>query len=211
MGIKHNKQIYMQSAYALPDESQRANMLKPFMRMGDSLQNLLRSGIVRFAPFNVLVFIWAACLIWGNHVPSRETEALRMPVSFASGACWGALFALAARLAIERRAWRTALARVLPTIAGATTAAVGTLFWYHVSETDVGYSFGEMIYFGSIVSIASFAVAQLFGKRNAWTARYGHADCRYRDTIQCLRAHRAAHGGNGYARHRHLRACACRP
>lgn len=131
--------------------------------------NLLRSGFIRFAPFNVLVFIWAACLIWSNHVPSRETEVLRMPVSFASGACWGALFALAARLAVERRAWRTALARVLPAIMGATTAAFGTLFWYHVSETDVGYSFGEMIYFGSIVSIASFAVAQLFGKRNAWT------------------------------------------
>ena len=134
-----------------------------------SVLNLLRSGFVRFAPFNVLVFIWAACLIWSNHVPSREIEALRMPVSFASGACWGALFALAARLAVERRACRTVLTHALPAVTGATTAALGTLFWYHVSETDVGYSLGEMIYFGSIVSIASFAVAQLFGKRNAWT------------------------------------------
>ena len=131
--------------------------------------NLLRSGFIRFAPFNVLVFIWAACLIWGNHVPSREDAAHRIPVSFAAGACWGMLFALATRLAVERRACRTTLTHALPAITGAMMAALGAWFWYHVPQMDVGYSFWEMVYFGSAVSVASFAVAQLFGKRNAWT------------------------------------------
>ena len=129
----------------------------------------LRGGFVRFAPFNVLAVIWAASLIWNNHVPSREIEAHRMPISFAAGACWGMLFALAARLAVERRVCRATLTHALPAIAGAVMAVLGAIFWYHVPKTDVGYFFWEMIYFGSIVSIAAFAVAQLFGERNAWT------------------------------------------
>ena len=129
----------------------------------------LRGGFVRFAPFNVLAMIWAASLIWGNHVPSREAAAHRIPVSFVAGACWGMLFALATRLAVERRAWRTMLTHALPAITGAMMAALGAWFWYHVPQMDVGYSFWEMVYFGSAVSVASFAVAQLFGKRNAWT------------------------------------------
>ena len=131
--------------------------------------NILRGGFVRFAPFNVLAMIWAACLIWGNHVPSREAAAHRIPVSFAAGACWGMLFAFATRLAVERRACRTTLTHALPAITGAIMAALGAWFWYHVPQMDVGYSFWEMVYFGSAVSVASFAVAQLFGKRNAWT------------------------------------------
>ena len=131
--------------------------------------NLLRSGFIRFAPFNVLVFIWAACLIWNNHVPSREIEVHGIPVSFAAGAVWGALFALATRLAIERCACRTMLANVLPSVAGAIMAVLGAWFWFHVHESDVGCALWELLYFGSMVSILSFAVAQLFGKRNAWT------------------------------------------
>jgi hypothetical protein len=92
-----------------------------------------------------------------------------MSISFAAGACWGMLFALATRLAVERRACRTTLKHALPAITGAMMAALGAWFWYHVPQMDVGYSFWEMIYFGSAVSVASFAVAQLFGKRNAWT------------------------------------------
>lgn len=137
--------------------------------LSSSVLSHLRSGFVRFAPFNVLAVIWAACLIWGNHVPSREAAAHRIPVSFAAGACWGMLFALATRLAVERRACRTTLTHALPAITGAMMAALGAWFWYHVPQMDVGYSFWEMVYFGSAVSVASFAVAQLFGKRNAWT------------------------------------------
>ena len=137
--------------------------------LSSSVLSHLRGGFVRFAPFNILAVIWVASLIWGNHVPSREDAAHRIPVSFAAGACWGMLFALAVRLAVERRACRTVLTHALPAITGAATAVFGAWFWCHVRETDVGYSFWEMLYFGSIVSILSFAVAQLFGKRNAWT------------------------------------------
>ena len=137
--------------------------------LSSSVLSHLRGGFVRFAPFNVLAMIWAACLIWGNHVPSRGAAAHRIPVSFAAGACWGMLFALATRLAVERRACRTTLTHALPAITGAIMAALGAWFWYHVPQMDVGYSFWEMVYFGSAVSVASFAVAQLFGKRNAWT------------------------------------------
>lgn len=134
-----------------------------------SVLSHLRGGFVRFAPFNILTIIWAACLIWDNHVPSREAAVHRILVSFAAGACWGMLFALAARLAVERRACRATLTHALPAITGAIMAALGAWFWYHVPQTDVGYFFWEMVYFGSAVSVASFAVAQLFGKRNAWT------------------------------------------
>ena len=137
--------------------------------LSSSVLSHLRGGFVRFAPFNVLAMIWAASLIWGNHVPSREAAAHRIPVSFVAGACWGMLFALATRLAVERRACRTTLTHALPAITGAMMAALGAWFWYHVPQMDVGYSFWEMVYFGSAVSVASFAVAQLFGKRNAWT------------------------------------------
>ena len=137
--------------------------------LSSSVLSHLRGGFVRFAPFNILAVIWVASLIWGNHVPSREDAAHRIPVSFAAGACWGMLFALTVRLAVERRACRAALTHALPAITGATMAALGAWFWYHVPQTDVGYSFWEMVYFGSAVSVASFAVAQLFGKRNAWT------------------------------------------
>ena len=137
--------------------------------LSSSVLSYLRGGFVRFAPFNVLAMIWAACLIWGNHVPSRGAAAHRIPVSFAAGACRGMLFALATRLAVERRACRTTLTHALPAITGAIMAALGAWFWYHVPQMDVGYSFWEMVYFGSAVSVASFAVAQLFGKRNAWT------------------------------------------
>ena len=137
--------------------------------LSSSLLNHLRGGFVRFAPFNVLAVIWAGCLIWNNHVPPREIEAHRIPVSFAAGACWGMLFALATRLAVERRACRATLTHAFPSITGVTMAVLGTIFWHHVLETGVGYSFWETVYFGSIVSIASFAVAQLFGNRNAWT------------------------------------------
>lgn len=137
--------------------------------LSSSVLSHLRGGFVRFAPFNILAVIWVASLIWDNHVPSRGAAAHRIPVSFAAGACWGMLFALAARLAVERRACRAALTHALPAITGAIMAALGAWFWYHVPQTDVGYSFWEMVYFGSAVSVASFAVAQLFGKRNAWT------------------------------------------
>ena len=131
--------------------------------LSSSVLSHLRGGFVRFAPFNVLAFIWAESLICNNHI------AHRMSISFAAGACWGMLFALATRLAVERRACRTTLKHALPAITGAMMAALGAWFWYHVPQMDVGYSFWEMIYFGSAVSVASFAVAQLFGKRNAWT------------------------------------------
>ena len=137
--------------------------------LSSSVLSHLRGGFVRFAPFNILAVIWVASLIWGNHVPSREDAAHRIPVSFAAGACWGMLFALAVRLAVERRACRTVLTHALPAITGAIMAVLGAWFWYHVPQMDVGYSFWEMVYFGSAVSVASFAVAQLFGKRNAWT------------------------------------------
>ena len=131
--------------------------------LSSSVLSHLRGGFVRFAPFNVLAFIWAESLICNNHI------AHRMSISFAAGACWGMLFALATRLAVERRACRTTLTHALPAITGAMMAALGAWFWYHVPQMDVGYSFWEMVYFGSAVSVASFAVAQLFGKRNAWT------------------------------------------
>ena len=131
--------------------------------LSSSVLRHLRGGFVRFAPFNVLAFIWAESLICNNHI------AHRMSISFAAGACWGMLFALATRLAVERRACRTTLTHALPAITGAIMAALGAWFWYHVPQMDVGYSFWEMVYFGSAVSVASFAVAQLFGKRNAWT------------------------------------------
>ena len=131
--------------------------------LSSSVLSHLRGGFVRFAPFNVLAFIWAESLICNNHI------AHRMSISFAAGACWGMLFALATRLAVERRACRTTLTHALPAITGAMMAALGAGFWYHVPQMDVGYSFWKMVYFGSAVSVASFAVAQLFGKRNAWT------------------------------------------
>ena len=46
-----------------------------------SILRTIRGGFVRFAPFNILAFIWAACLIWNNHVPSHEIEAHRIPAS----------------------------------------------------------------------------------------------------------------------------------
>ncbi|MBP5285736.1 MAG: DUF4153 domain-containing protein [Kiritimatiellae bacterium] len=131
--------------------------------------HILRSGFVRFAPFNVLMAICASCLVWGNHVPLFKIETRRIPVTLAAGACWGALFALAARLAVERRACRRAPAVALPAVAGAAMALLGAWLWHRMCETGAEQSLWGMLYFGGAVSIASLALAQMFGKRNAWT------------------------------------------
>ena len=141
-----------------------------------SLLNLLRGGFVRFAPFNILIAIFAISLIWCGHVtsieiesPSIEIEPHRLPLSLAAGACWGALFALAARLAVERCACRSVLANTLPAVVGVITAVIGASLWCRLFDSHEGCPLWVMFYFGSIVSIVSFAAAQLFGKRNAWT------------------------------------------
>ena len=144
-------------------------MLMNIKDLPSSALNTLRGGFVRFAPFNILAFIWAVCLIWSNHVSSYEVEALRIPGSFAAGAFWGMFFALAARLAVERRECRSVLKTALPAISGASTAVLGAWCGYHVPETSAGYTLWTMLYFGGFVSVASFAVAQMFGERNART------------------------------------------
>ena len=133
----------------------------------------LRSGFVRFAPFNILTLLWALCLMRNNHLASDDAETKRLALSIAGGACWGMLAALAARLALERRNCRAWLVNSLPSACGMALAAVGTLFWYHVRAESSWYATWEMLYFGSLVSLGAFAGAQLFGKRNAWTA-FGH-------------------------------------
>ena len=137
--------------------------------ISSSLLNLLRGGFVRFAPFNILIVIFAISLIWSGHVSSIEVEPHRLPLSLAAGACWGALFALAARLAVERCACRSVLANTLPAVVGVMTAVIGASLWCRLLDSHEGCPLWVMLYFGSIVSIVSFAAAQLFGKRNAWT------------------------------------------
>ena len=92
----------------------------------------LQGGFARFAPFNVLALVWAVCLVRDNHVAWDDYEAHRLPLSLASGACWGMLASLAARLSLERRGCRARLANSVPALCGIAFAVVGTLFWYHV-------------------------------------------------------------------------------
>ena len=129
----------------------------------------LQGGFVRFAPFNALALVWALCLMGDNHAVWDDAEAHRLAMSMASGACWGMLSALAARLALERRGCRARLLALVPALCGIAFAAVGAVFWYHVRAESSWYVSWEMLYFGSIVSIGAFAAAQLFGKRNART------------------------------------------
>ena len=131
----------------------------------------LRSGFVRFAPFNVGAVLLAASLIWHSYIPwkERETTAGLLLISLACGACWGMLTALAARLALERRAVRRSLLNVLPVVGGVLATVAGTWFWYHVREGHVFYSLWRMIYFGGATALASAAVASLFGERNRLT------------------------------------------
>ena len=129
----------------------------------------LQGGFARFAPFNVLALVWAVCLVRDNHVAWDDYEAHRLPLSLASGACWGMLASLAARLALERRGCRARLANSVPALCGIAFALVGALFWYHVRTESSWYASWEMLYFGSLVSLGAFAAAQLIGKRNTWT------------------------------------------
>ena len=129
----------------------------------------VRSGFARFAPFNVLALVWAVCLVRDNHVAWDDYEAHRLPLSLASGACWGMLASLAARLALERRGCRARLANSVPALCGIAFALVGALFWYHVRAESSWYASWEMLYFGSLVSLGALAAAQLIGKRNTWT------------------------------------------
>ena len=128
----------------------------------------LQGGFVRFAPFNVLAFVWALCLVADNHAVWDDAEAHRLTMSIASGACWGMLSSLAARLTVERRGCRARLVNLVPALCGIAFAIVGTIFWYCVRAESSWYASWEMLYFGSTVSIGAFAAAQLFGKRNAW-------------------------------------------
>ena len=130
----------------------------------------LRSGFVRFAPFNVGAVLLAAFLIWHGHIPwkVRETAGL-LPISLACGVCWGMLTALAARLALERRSARRYLLNAIPAVGGVLAAVAGAWFWYHVREGHVFYSLWRMIYFGGVTALASAAVANLFGARNRLT------------------------------------------
>ena len=136
-----------------------------FAKMAKKLQG----GFARFAPFNVLALTWALCLVRDNHVPWDDFEAHRFPLSLASGACWGMLASLAARLVLERRGCRARLLTLVPAFCGISFAVVGALFWCHVHAESSWCASWEMLYFGSLVSLGAFAAAQLFGKRNAWT------------------------------------------
>ena len=131
-----------------------------------SALDALRGGFVRFAPFNIFAFIGAICIIWYNHAPPSEAGTLG---SVVAGTCWGMFFALATRLAVERRECRTTLKNVLPAVVGVAMAALGACFWHHMQETSGRYTLWAMLYSGGFVSVVSFAVAQMFGKRNAWT------------------------------------------
>ena len=136
-----------------------------FAKMAKKVQD----GFARFATFNVLALIWALCFVRDNHVAWNDIEAQRLPMSLASGVCWGMVASLAARLALERRGCRARLLTLVPEICGIAFTIVGALFWYHVRAASSWYASWEMLYFGSLVSLGAFAVAQLFGKRNAWT------------------------------------------
>ena len=46
----------------------------------------LRSGFVRFAPFNILTLLWALCLMRNNHLASDDAETKRLVLSMAGGA-----------------------------------------------------------------------------------------------------------------------------
>lgn len=129
----------------------------------------LQGGFVRFAPFNALAFVWALCLVCDNHAAWNDAEAHRLAMSLASGACWGMLSSLAARLTLERRGCRASLVNSVPVLCGIALVMVGSIFWYHVRAESSWYASWEMLYFGSLVAIGAFAAAQLFGKRNAWT------------------------------------------
>ena len=78
----------------------------------------LQGGFARFAPFNVLALTWALCLVRDNHVPWDDFEAHKLPLSLASGACWGMVASLAARLALERRGCSARLLTLVPEICG---------------------------------------------------------------------------------------------
>ena len=134
-----------------------------------SALDVLRGGFVRFAPFNIFAFIGAICIIWYNHAPPSEAGTLGISGSVVAGTCWGMFFALATRLAVERRECRTTLKNVLPAVVGVAMAVLGACFWHHMQETSGRYTLWAMLYSGGFVSVASFAVAQMFGKRNAWT------------------------------------------
>ena len=134
-----------------------------------SALDALRGGFVRFAPFNIFAFIGAICIIWYNHAPPSEAWTLGISGSVVAGTCWGMLFALATRLAVERRECRTTLKNVLPAVVGVAMAALGACFWHHMQETSGRHTLWAMLYSGGFVSVVSFAVAQMFGKRNAWT------------------------------------------
>lgn len=134
-----------------------------------SALDVLRGGFVRFAPFNIFAFIGAICIIWYNHAPPSEAGTLGFSGSVVAGTCWGMFFALATRLAVERRECRTTLKNVLPAVVGVAMAVLGACFWHHMQETSGRYTLWAMLYSGGFVSVVSFAVAQMFGKRNAWT------------------------------------------
>ena len=134
-----------------------------------SALDVLRGGFVRFAPFNIFAFIGAICIIWYNHAPPSEAGTLGISGSVVAGTCWGMLFSLATRLAVERRECRTTLKNVFPAVVGVAMAVLGACFWHHMQETSGRYTLWAMLYSGGLVSVASFAVAQMFGKRNAWT------------------------------------------
>ena len=134
-----------------------------------SALDVLRGGFVRFAPFNIFAFIGAICIIWYNHAPPCEDGTIGFTGSVVAGTCWGMLFSLATRLAVERRECRTTLKNVFPAVVGVAMAVLGACFWHHMQETSGRYTLWAMLYSGGLVSVASFAVAQMFGKRNAWT------------------------------------------
>ena len=134
-----------------------------------SALDVLRGGFVRFAPFNIFAFIGAICIIWYNHAPPCEDGTIGFTGSVVAGTCWGMFFSLATRLAVERRECRSALTNELPAVVGVAMAVLGACFWHHMQETSGRYTLWAMLYSGGFVSVASFAVAQMFGKRNAWT------------------------------------------
>ena len=136
-----------------------------FAKMAKKVQD----GFARFATFNVLALIWALCFVRDNHVAWNDIEAQRLPMSLASGVCWGMVASLAARLALERRGCRARLLTLVPALCGIAFTLAGALFWCHVRAESSWYASWEMLYFGSLVSLGAFAVAQLFGNRNAWT------------------------------------------
>ena len=94
----------------------------------------MQDGFARFATFNVLALIWALCFVRDNHVAWNDIEAQRLPMSLASGVCWGMVASLAARLALERRGCRASLANSVPALCGIAFTVVGTLFWHSYSS-----------------------------------------------------------------------------